>query len=129
MKLLTLIIPEPWLSLGIVAAVLAAWFYGDLTGSSRQAQRDKLAGLEQTVATMKRERDAALAIQTQMATRLSEVRAESTQREKDADDLIEKLRAQPVASVCLLDDARRVRLRSIKIGPARADPAARQLRP
>lgn len=125
MRLLLALIPEPWLSLGVVGAVLLAWLYGDLSGSARQAQREKLASLEQTMAAVERQRDAAVEIQTQMATRLSQARAESSQREKATDDLIEKLRVQPVASVCVLDDARRLRLRSIRIGSARANPAAR----
>lgn len=125
MKLLTLIIPEPWLSLGIIAALFAAWFYGDLSGSSREAQKAEIASLTSTVAALEQQRDAAVAIQTQMAQRLSEVRAESLQRKKVTDDLVQQLRAKPAAAGCILDDARRLRLQAIRIGHPRADSGAR----
>lgn len=151
MKLLSALIPEPWLSLGIVAALLAALFYGDLTGSAREAQRaelarqkDRVAELTRTVAAIERQRAASVEIQTKMALRLSDFRAQSLQREKDTDDLVEQIRAEsaererhtaevasqagafpPLPDGCILNDSRRMRLRAIPVGPARADPGAR----
>lgn len=125
MSLLLRLIPEPWATLLLLGALAAAWLYGDLTGGAREKQAAEISRLHQTVSAMERQRDAALDIQTKMAQRLSEVRAESLQREKETDDLIDQLRAAPAADSCLLDDARRLRLKSIRIGPARANPAAR----
>lgn len=125
MGLLLRLIPEPYATLLLAGAVFLAWLYGDLTGSARQAQREQITTLNQTVSAMQRQRDAAVEIQTQMATRLSEVRAESVQREKETDDLVEQLRAKPAAQSCLLDDDRRMRLRSIRIGSPGPHPAAR----
>lgn len=132
MGLLLKLIPEPYATLLLAAAVAAAWLYGDLTGSSRQAQRAeierqkvKVAELMETVSAMDRQRQAALEIQTKMAERLSEVRAESLQRKKVTDDLVQQLRAKPAAASCLLDDARRLRLQAIRIGPAGSHSGAR----
>ncbi|CAM5764684.1 hypothetical protein [Bosea minatitlanensis] len=132
MSLLLKLIPEPYATLLLAAAVAVAWLYGDLTGSARQAQKaeiarqkSEIATLSQTVETMERQRQAAIEIQTKMAQRLSEVRVESQKREKQTNDLVEQLRAKPAAGACLLDDARRLRLQAIRIGPAGAHSGAR----
>lgn len=125
MGLLLKLIPEPWATLLMIGAVVAAWLYGDLSGGERQAQKDKIARLDQTVTAMERQRDASVEIQTKMAQRLAELRGASLQREKETNDLVEQLRAKTPADSCILDDAQRLRLRSIRIGPARADTGAR----
>ncbi|WP_336812269.1 hypothetical protein [Bosea sp. MMO-172] len=125
MGLLLKLIPEPYASLLLAAAVAVAWLYGDLTGSAREAQKAEIARLDQTVTVMEQQRDAAVAIQTQMAQRLSEVRAESLQRKTTTDELIQQLREKPAGAGCILDDARRLRLQKIRIGSPRADSGAR----
>jgi len=95
------------------------------TGVLAERKRGEAATLRATVEIMKRQQDAALTIQTQMAERVAQLRATTLEREETTDEIIKGLRARPAAAACLLSDAERLRVRSIPIGRARADSRSR----
>lgn len=103
-----------------IAAVIAAaigfssgWWVRDAFCDAAEAKRD-LAEAQAKVEQLEKNQAIALAIQTRMAARASELRAENEDLRKAADDISEQFRAQaakPGARVCDFSDDERRRLR------------------
>ncbi|AEI71082.1 hypothetical protein [EBPR siphovirus 2] len=126
MSFLLRFIPEPWGTIGLVLLVLAAYAYGNITGTGTERLRQETAKLTATIATMQRQADAALDIQTRMAQRLAELRASEQAHDATVDTLIKEIESRPAIGACVLDDARRLRLQSIRIGHPPANQRRRQ---
>lgn len=119
------LIPEPWGSLALVAVVVLAWAYGDVTGRGTERQKTEIARLSQANAILAEQQQTSLGIQTRMAERLSEMRLSNTELEKSADALIEEIRSRPRSGACILSPAQRMRLDAIRIGKPPAAAGAR----
>jgi hypothetical protein len=115
-------VPEPWLSLGLIAALFVAYLYGNVTGTGTERLKQEHAKLQETNAALVRQRDASLEIQTKMAQSMSSLRLQQQDRAKVTDAVIAEIEKGPSTGACVLDDARRLRLQSIRIGPSRTNP-------
>lgn len=117
-----------WFYLGTRAAavilVVAALFAAYETGVRAERTRGEAVGLRSQIVSLERQQAAALDIQTRMAESMAALRADQVELESQTDALIDTIRAEPAAGACTLSDARRMRLKAIRIGP-RAHPAAR----
>lgn len=126
MSWLLRLVPEPWVSIALALAALALWTHGRVTGSGAEAARRELVELRSERTELVRQRDASLDIQVRMAERLSALRLESREREEETERMIDEFRKRPVSAVCTVSDSDRLRLQSIRIGPARTDPSRRR---
>lgn len=104
----------------IAAAVVLALFAAYQTGVRGERKRGEAASLRQTIAVMQRNAEVSLDIQTRMAQRLAALRIEEQEQDVRVDALIADIERRP-AGACILDDARRLRLQSIRIGRPSVD--------
>jgi hypothetical protein len=108
---------------GLAGAVLVTGIYR--TGVNAERNRGEATTLRRTVESLQAQQQTAIEIQTRQAERMAELRVAMQQREEATDEIVRTFRAQPAAAACLLGDAERMRFRAIRIGSARANPAAR----
>ncbi len=121
LRLLALI-PEPYASLLLIGLIGGAWLYGDITGKGTERQKNEIEKLTNTVKVITEQRDTGLAIQTKMADTMSRLREEAEKRKGQVSVVVKEIRTVAPARACLLSDAQRMRLRTIRIGPATPNP-------
>lgn len=121
LKLLAFI-PEPYASLLLLGLIGGAWLYGDITGKGSERQKNEIERLTNTVKVITEQRDTGLAIQTKMAETMSGLRLEANSRKERVSVVVKEIRTAAPARACLLSDAQRMRLRSIRIGSPSANP-------
>lgn len=101
----------------VAGAVLAGTYQ---TGVNAERKRGEAVALRQTIATMKRQAEVSLDIQTRMAQRLAALRVAEQEQDVRVDALIADIERRS-AGACILNDARRLRLQSIRIGRPSVD--------
>lgn len=107
-----------------VAAALALLAGVYQAGVNAERKRGEAATLRATVVAMKRQQQTAIEIQTRMAQRMAELRAAQQERQGKIDELVETFRREPAAP--RFTNADLMRLRAIRVGPARAAAGGRQ---
>ncbi len=123
MKYILALIPEPWASAILAGALLIAYTYGNVTGKGTERLKNTVANLTAQNEQLTKDYNAAISIQTAMALRVSEVRAENIELARQGADLEKRFSTAP-GGKCVLSDADRLSIKSIRIG-RKANPSTR----
>lgn len=114
-----------WADIALAVLLLAVWAYGDITGKGSERQKNEIEKLTNTVKILTEQRDTTLAIQTKMAETMSDLRLKVQARKDQVSVVVEQIKAAPSSGACLLSDAQRLRLRTIRIGSPTVNPRPR----